>query len=118
MLLRRSSGRPPAGRCCIEGLVDVSRAFLPDLLSTGHGALIDVASNAGYQPMPGMAGYAATKAFVLNFTEALWHELKGTECGSSRSRRARLAVSDRGDLSASWTGNRPCSIRWLRRRSL
>ena len=65
-------------RLNIEALVDVSRAFLPDLLSTGSGALINVASNAGYQPVPGMAGYAATKAFVLNFTEALWHELKGT----------------------------------------
>jgi short-subunit dehydrogenase len=77
-LLRRSSGRPPARRCCIEALVDVSRAFLPDLLSTGRGVLINVASNTGYQPVPGMAGYAASKAFVLNFTEALWHELKGT----------------------------------------
>lgn len=65
-------------RLNIEALVDISRAFLPDLLDTGRGVIINVASNAGYQPVPGMAGYAATKAFVLSFTEALWHELKGT----------------------------------------
>ncbi len=65
-------------RLNIETVVDVSRAFLPDLLDAGRGALINVASNAGYQPVPGMASYAATKAFVLSFTEALWHELKGT----------------------------------------
>jgi short-subunit dehydrogenase len=65
-------------RLNVEALVDVSRAFLPDLVEAGHGALINVASNAGYQPVPGMASYAATKAFVLSFTEALWHELKGT----------------------------------------
>lgn len=65
-------------RLNVEALVDVSRAFLPDLLDAGHGALINVASNAGYQPVPGMASYAASKAFVISFTEALWHELKGS----------------------------------------
>jgi short-subunit dehydrogenase len=65
-------------RLNVEALVDVTRSLLPDLIDAGRGALINVASNAGYQPVPGMATYAATKAFVLSFTEALWHELKGT----------------------------------------
>lgn len=65
-------------RLNVEALVDVSRALLPDLVEAGRGVVINVASNAGYQPVPGMATYAATKAFVLSFTEALWHELNGT----------------------------------------
>ena len=58
-------------------LVELSRAFLPQLLQ-GHGALVTVASTAAYQPTPGMAVYGATKAFVLSFTEALWAEARGT----------------------------------------
>lgn len=40
--------------------------------------LINVTSEAGYQPIPGMAVYSASKAFVIAFTEALWWELRGT----------------------------------------
>lgn len=58
-------------------LVELSRVFLPQLLA-GKGALVTVASTAGYQPTPGMAVYGATKAFVLSFTEALWAEARGT----------------------------------------
>ena len=58
-------------------LVELSRAFLPQLLQ-GRGALVTVASTAAYQPTPGMAVYGATKAFVLSFTEALWAEARGT----------------------------------------
>jgi short-subunit dehydrogenase len=39
---------------------------------------VNVASTAAFQPTPGMAVYGATKAFVLNFTEALWAEARGT----------------------------------------
>ena len=39
-----------------------------------RGAIINVASTAAFQPVPYMATYAATKAFVLSFTEALWEE--------------------------------------------
>ena len=38
------------------------------------GTIINVASTAGFQPVPFMATYAATKAFVLSFSEALWEE--------------------------------------------
>ncbi len=40
--------------------------------------LVNVASMAAHNPIPGMATYAATKAFVLNFTEALWYESRPT----------------------------------------
>jgi short-subunit dehydrogenase len=39
-----------------------------------RGAIINVASTAGFQPVPFMSTYAATKAFVLSFSEALWEE--------------------------------------------
>lgn len=58
----------------VTALVDVSRAFLGRLDAGGY--LVNVASMAAYQPVPGMAVYAASKAFVLSFTEALWWEAR------------------------------------------
>lgn len=54
--------------------VSVSSAFLPDLRAARSGFLINVASLAAYASTPRMAVYAAAKAFVLSFTEALWAE--------------------------------------------
>ncbi|MGW2015267.1 SDR family NAD(P)-dependent oxidoreductase [Streptomyces sp. NPDC001927] len=62
----------------IAGLVDISRAFIGPLRSAGDGVLVNVASMAAYLPVPNMAVYAAAKAFVLSFTEALWQESRGT----------------------------------------
>lgn len=62
----------------IANLVDMTRAFIEPLRAAGTGILVNVASLAAYMPNPGMAVYAATKAFVLNFTEALWAESRGT----------------------------------------
>jgi short-subunit dehydrogenase len=62
----------------VGALVDITRAFYPDLLTRGDGALINIASTGAYQPVPLMAVYGATKAFVLSFTEALWFEAKGS----------------------------------------
>ncbi|MBY4399755.1 SDR family oxidoreductase [Rhodococcus fascians] len=56
----------------VSALVDLTHAFLPNLT----GALINIASTAAYQPTPNMAVYGATKAFVLNFTEALAYEYR------------------------------------------
>ncbi|MFE2148029.1 SDR family NAD(P)-dependent oxidoreductase [Streptomyces sp. NPDC059456] len=62
----------------MTAVVDISRAFIGALRSRGEGVLVNVASAAAYQPVPNMAVYGATKAFVLSFTEALWQESKGT----------------------------------------
>lgn len=62
----------------VTSLVDITQAFLADLRSAGNGILVNVASLAAYQPIPNMATYAATKSFVLSFTEALWHENRST----------------------------------------
>ncbi|MDR7276078.1 SDR family NAD(P)-dependent oxidoreductase [Catenuloplanes atrovinosus] len=58
--------------------VQVTAAFLPQLVSEGNGFVINVAGVTGYLPSPRMAVYSATKAFVLSFTESLWTELRGT----------------------------------------
>lgn len=58
----------------VANLVDITRAFIEQLRAAGTGVLVNVASMAGYSPIPGMAVYAACKAFVLTFTEALWYE--------------------------------------------
>lgn len=62
----------------VATLVDLSAAFLPSMLKNNFGAIVNIASTAAYQPVPGMAVYAATKAFVLSFTSALWGEVQGT----------------------------------------
>lgn len=61
-----------------EALVVLTRAFLPAMIERGSGGVINIASNTGFQPLPYWAVYAASKAFVLNFTEALHAELRGT----------------------------------------
>ncbi|MFI5494117.1 SDR family NAD(P)-dependent oxidoreductase [Actinoplanes sp. NPDC051859] len=62
----------------LAALVGISRAFIAPLRAAGTGVLVNVASVAGYLPLPSMAVYAAAKAFVLHFTEALWQESRGT----------------------------------------
>src|SRR6266850_651338 len=58
----------------IKALVELTYRFLQPMLEHKQGAIINVASTAGFQPVPFMATYAATKAFVLSFSEALWEE--------------------------------------------
>ncbi|QPZ40067.1 SDR family NAD(P)-dependent oxidoreductase [Paramicrobacterium chengjingii] len=63
-------------RVNIDATVDVSHAFIAQLVDAGQGALINVASLTAYMPVPGMAVYAASKSFVVRFTEALAHEVR------------------------------------------
>jgi len=58
----------------IKSLVDLTYRFLLPMRERKQGAIINVASTAGFQPVPFMTTYAATKAFVLSFSEALWEE--------------------------------------------
>ncbi len=61
-----------------EAVVTLTHAFLPAMLERGRGGIITVASSAGFQPIPYQAVYAATKAFALNFSDALHTELRGS----------------------------------------
>lgn len=61
----------------VTSVVDLCHEFLPAMIGRGQGAIVNVASTAGFQPVPQMAVYGATKAFVLSFTEALHQECRG-----------------------------------------
>jgi hypothetical protein len=62
----------------VTNLVSLARRFLPAMTRRGSGGILNVASTAGFQPVPNFAVYAATKAFVLSFTQALHAEVEGT----------------------------------------
>ena len=61
-----------------EAVVILTGAFLPGMLERRSGGIIVVASTAGMQPLPYEAVYGASKAFALNFTEALHAEVKSS----------------------------------------
>jgi short-subunit dehydrogenase len=61
-----------------EAVHHLTGAFLPEMVARGTGAILNVASTAAFQPLPGFATYAATKAFVQSFSEAVHAELGGT----------------------------------------
>lgn len=62
----------------VQALTHLTRLFLPGMLERKTGGILNVASTAGFQPIPNLSVYAATKAFVLNFSEALSAECKGS----------------------------------------
>jgi short-subunit dehydrogenase len=61
-----------------EAVVALCGTFVPSMVAAGEGAVLNVASTIGFQPVVNEATYGATKAFSLSFTEALHGELKGT----------------------------------------
>ena len=65
-------------RLNVEAVTDLQARYLPAMVERGRGAVINISSTSAFQPMPGMATYAASKAFVLNQGEALHQELKGS----------------------------------------
>jgi len=79
----RGGGGAPERR----GLVELTGAFVKDMIEAGEGAILNVASTASFQPLPGMATYAATKAFVRSFSEAVHAELSAPACRSPSSAR-------------------------------
>jgi short-subunit dehydrogenase len=62
----------------VRTLTELCHLVLPAMRERGQGAILNVASTAAFQPGPNMAVYYAGKAYVLSFTEALHHELRGT----------------------------------------
>jgi short-subunit dehydrogenase len=63
-------------RLLVENVVALTSMFSPSMVARGRGAILNVASTAGMQPMPYSAGYAAAKAYILSFSEALHYELR------------------------------------------
>ena len=63
----------------VLALTALTRALLPRMIAQKRGAILNVSSSAGFLPLPGIAAYAATKAFVTSFSEAIRAETRG--CG-------------------------------------
>ncbi|MFE7853325.1 SDR family NAD(P)-dependent oxidoreductase [Streptomyces sp. NPDC057403] len=70
----------------VRGLVDLNAGavaeltalLLPPMVARGRGAIVNIASTSAYAPAPYVAAYAASKAFVLSFTQAVWAETRAT----------------------------------------
>ena len=62
----------------IHALTQLTHHFLPLMIQCGRGRILNVASVAAFQPLASMAVYAASKAYVLSFTESLAEEVRGT----------------------------------------
>ena len=58
-------------------LTSLTRHLLPQMIARKRGGILNVSSSAGFLPIPGFAVYAATKAYVTSFSEALRAELRG-----------------------------------------
>ena len=62
----------------VVALTSLTRHVLPQMIAKHRGGILNVSSSAGFVPVPGSAVYAATKAYVTSFSEALRAELHGT----------------------------------------
>ncbi len=62
----------------VSGLTAMLAEFVPAMVQRGRGRILNVASIAAFQPVPSLATYAATKAYVLSLTESLAEELRGS----------------------------------------
>ena len=92
-------------RLNVEALVDLSRHFLPNMVTKNTGGIINIASTAGFQPGPYMATYFATKSFVISFSEALAYEQRHSNVqitafcpGATESEFAAAAGNDSSRL--------------------
>ncbi|HSZ36578.1 MAG TPA: SDR family oxidoreductase [Acidimicrobiales bacterium] len=65
-------------RTDVEAVVDLCTLFVAGMVTRQRGAVLNTASTAAFQPLPGQAGYGASKAFVLSYGRALGAELRGT----------------------------------------
>jgi hypothetical protein len=65
-------------RTDVEAVVDLCTLFVPGMVTRRRGAVLNTASTAAFQPLPGQAGYGASKAFVLSYSRALGAELRRT----------------------------------------
>src|SRR5438477_1019393 len=62
----------------VAALTSLTRLLLPGMIKQRRGAILNVSSSAGFLPIPGFAVYAASKAYVTSFSEAIRAELRGT----------------------------------------
>jgi uncharacterized protein len=89
--------------------VEITRHFLPDMLAQRRGGIVLVSSLMGFQGVPYMANYSATKGYLLNFGESLYHECKGSGVdilvlapGATETPGKYLHPVDYSNLPVSW----------------
>lgn len=63
-------------RLLVEAVVDLDARYVPGMVARGRGAVVNVASTAGFQALPGNGTYAACKSFVLLHSESLHEEVR------------------------------------------
>jgi len=66
-------------------LAEITALLLPQMVARDHGSVVNIASTGAHSPAPYVAAYAASKAFVLSFTQALWGRRGTAASGSWRS---------------------------------
>ena len=82
-------------RTNVEAVVDLCTLFVPGMVTRHRGSVLNTASTAAFQPLPGQAGYGASKAFVLSYGRALGAELRGRASRSRHCARARWRPASR-----------------------
>lgn len=65
-------------RLLVEAVIDLNARYVPGMVERGRGAVVNVSSTAGFQPLPGNGTYSASKSFVLYHSESLSEELRGS----------------------------------------
>ncbi len=88
-------------RLNVEAVVALTRGLLPAMVERRRGGVINVASQMAFQPMPYFAAYAASKAFVLSFSEALAEELRRSGSGIELPRSHEACAMTAGQRRAS-----------------
>lgn len=96
-------------RVNVEALTDFTTRAVAQMVERGRGAILNVGSTAAFQPFPGQAAYAATKAYVRSYTEGVRGELAGTGVtvtvlhpGPVRTEFLQTAGIDEGTFAAAF----------------
>ena len=82
-----------------EAVLHLCAEYVPQMIERGRGAILNIGSTAGEQPLPRQATYSASKAFVNTFSDALYGELAGTGV-SVTSARPGPVTTEFGDVAA------------------
>jgi len=89
----------------VTTLFKLTRLFLADMMKSDSGTIINISSNTSFQPVPKMALYAATKAFVSHYSQALNEELKMSNSNVKIITVCPSAIKDTNFKKAANMGN-------------